>query len=160
MIEFSRSENEEDELEQILKDSKRMAMASQLCKIFSFTDMLEYTSQLMPDIQKRRTGPREQNIALVEKILDTLKLAQGHALGFQRQIIALVSAGEDALLEDRKKAGISYFLLQVITPCSLLVDEHLKLLEDFPKVLKQTKAFTGIKEQLQQKSKELNMLLY
>ena len=156
VIRFSQSENEEDELEAILKDSMRLAMASQLCKIFSFTELISFTEQLLPDIQKRRTGPREQNLALTDNILKTLSQAQTHATSFQKQIHLLVKSADDTQLEERKKAGVNYFLKEVMTPCLQQVDEHFKLLEEFPKIAKQTKAFTSLKEQLQQKIKELN----
>ena len=159
VIEFSRSENEEDELEVILKDSMRQAMASQLCRIFSFAELITFTEALIPDIQKRKTGPRQQNMAVIENVLKVLRQAQTHAENFQKQIRQLATAVDDAQLEQRKRAGISYFLLQVVDPCSQLINDHFILLEEFPKVAKQTKAFTSLKEQLQLKSKDLNDIL-
>ena len=72
-------ENDEDELEEILRQSTRRAAAAQLCRIFSFKEQIAFTEQLLPEILKRKTGPKEKNIALHEKIVGILKQAQKHA---------------------------------------------------------------------------------
>ena len=69
VVDYSRSEMEEDELEEILEQSTRRAVVALICKIFSFTELIAYTEQLLPDILKRKTGPKEKNIALHEKIV-------------------------------------------------------------------------------------------
>jgi ATP-dependent exoDNAse (exonuclease V) alpha subunit len=158
VVAFARSEHEEDELEIILKDSKRIAMASRLCKIFTFSELAAFTEQLIPDLRKRKTGPREQNLELIERILGVLTQAQAHAVSFQKLIYNLVRSTDDVKLEERKAAGVHYFLQQVINPAIQWIDDHLKLLDTFPKVAKQTKAWTDIKDQLQLKAKELNDL--
>lgn len=159
VIEFARTENEEDELDALLGDATRLAMASKLCRIFSFMDLLVYIEQQLPEMEKRKTGPRQQNLALLDKVMTSVKQAQAHALGFQKQIIMLTQQGNDEFLHERKRAGANYFLLQVLMPINASVDEHIKLLDSFPKIAKQTKAFTGLKDQLQQKTKELALLI-
>ena len=160
VIEFSRTENEEDELAEILKESTRLAMAAQLCRVFSFGELIAFTEQLVPDLQKRKSGPKEENMLVIEKILTLLRKSQTHAETFQKQIHQIVKAADQGQLEQRKKAGVHYFLFEVIDPCSQWLKEHFVLLGGLPEIAKQTKAFTSLREQLQLKSKELNEVLF
>ena len=108
IVDFAKLENDEDELEELLSESVRKAHASQLCKIFSFAELISYAEQLVPEILKRKTGPKEKNLAMIEKILLTLKDAQKHAAAFHKQIHSLISTEDGAKLNERKKAAIKY----------------------------------------------------
>ncbi len=159
VADFAESEHEEDELEELLVQSRRKAMASHLGRIFSFMDLIAHTEQLLPEILKRKTGPKEKNIELHEKIVTALKQAQGHAQGFQKQINALVAALDDERLEERKKAGVSYFSQQVLTPLITLLDEHITSLGTLTKVAKQVITWKILQVQLKQKQTEINALV-
>ncbi len=159
VIAFSENENEEDELEAVLYESERRAMAARLQRIFSFAELIEYTIQQRPDLVKRKTGPREENLALQEKVLSSLEQAQVHATTFGWEISNLVAAGDDTKLQDRKTSAIHYFTGKVLQPLIQAVDAHFVLLDTFPKVAKQTRLWTGMKEQLQAKEKELQLVI-
>ena len=159
VVDFAESEHDEDELEELLVQSRRKALASHLGRVFSFMDLMAHTEQLLPEILKRKTGPKEKNIELHGKILVTLKQAQGHAQGFQKQINVLVASLDDALLEERKKAGVSYFSQQVLTPLIALIDEHITSLGTLTKVAKQVKTWKDLNVLLKQKQTEINALV-
>jgi ATP-dependent exoDNAse (exonuclease V) alpha subunit len=156
VIEFSANESEEDELEQILKEGERKAMATRLQRVFSFAELVEFVGQQRADLAKRKTGPREENMALYGKIMTSLEQTQVHATNFGREISKLTIAGDDDKLEQRKAAAVDYFAGKILQPLLVAVDAHFILLDTFPKVAKQTKLWTGIKEHLQSKEKELN----
>ncbi len=155
VVDFARSENEEDELEELLLHSRRKAHEAQLCKIFSFTELITYLEQMLPDIMKRKTGPREKNMHLIEEIIHTLDKAQKHAGGFHKQIRILINDNEDSLLAARKRAGITYFTEQVLEPMIAKVDEHIGTLGTLTKVAKQVKQWKELNNELKLKVAEL-----
>ncbi len=155
VVDFARSENEEDELEELLLHSRRKAHEAQLCKIFSFTEQITYLEQMLPDIMKRKTGPREKNMHLLEDIIQTLDKAQKHAGGFHKQIRILINDNEDSLLAARKRAGIAYFTEQVLEPMMAKVDEHISTLGTLTKVAKQVKQWKELNNELKLKIAEI-----
>jgi len=159
VADFAQSENEEDELEELLTESKRKAHASQLCRVFSFAALITYAEPLLPELLKRKTGPLEKNLALHKKIMEALKQAEGHALGFQKQINALVAALDDELLDERKKKAATYFSEQVLKPLTTEIDQHITSLGTLTKVAKQVKSWKDLNVQLKQKQKEINALM-
>ncbi len=159
VADFAESEHEEDELEELLVQSRRKAQASHLGRVFSFMDLIAHTEQLLPEILKRKTGPKEKNLELHGKIVVTLKQAQGHAQGFQKQINVLVASLDDAMLEERKRAGVSYFSQQVLASTIALVDEHIASLGTLTKVAKQVKTWKDLNVLLKQKQTEINALV-
>ncbi len=156
VIEFARNENEEDELEEILTQSKRAALESQLRKIFSFTDLIIYTEQLLPEILKRKTGPKEKNIELYQQIVDDLTKAQKHAGGFHKQIHELIATMDDERLAERRLAAVNYFTSKVLQPCMASVEQHISSLGTLTKVAKQVKIWKDLKHQLQMKVDEIS----
>ena len=155
VVDYAQSENEEDELEEILKQSMRQAAVSQLCRIFSFKEQMSATEQLLPDILKRKTGPKEKNIALHEKIVGTLKQAQAHAEGFHRQIQALNTIANEERMIERKYAASKYFSAQVMDPIIESVEQHIVSLGTLTKVAKQVKTWKDLNVLLKQKCKEI-----
>ena len=156
IVDFAKLENDEDELEELLSESVRKAHASQLCKIFSFAELISYAEQLVPEILKRKTGPKEKNLAMIEKILLTLKDAQKHAAAFHKQIHSLISTEDGAKLNERKKAAIKYFTEKVLTPCITDTDEHIDAMGTLTKVAKQVKIWKDLNEQMKLKVTEIN----
>ncbi len=159
VADFAELEQEEDALENILVQGRRKAQASQLGKIFSFMDLMAHTEQLLPELLKRKTGPKEKNIALHDQLMAALKLAQGHAQGFQKQIHALIISQDDLLLEERKKKGAQYFSEQVLKPLIVAIDEHIASLGTLTKVAKQVKTWKDLNTMLKQKQTEINDVL-
>jgi ATP-dependent exoDNAse (exonuclease V) alpha subunit len=155
IVTFAQSENEEDELEEILTESKRHAIAAQLYKIFSFTELTSYIEQILPDLLKRKTGPKEKNLALHEQLLKRLHDAHKHATAFHKEIHKLIAAMDDSRLGERKKAAAKYFTEQVMNPCILSVDEHIASLGTLTKVAKQVKIWKELNNQLKLKNEEI-----
>jgi ribosomal protein L17 len=156
VIEFAQSEHDEEELEALLLQGKRQAMAVELGKVFSFTDLLGQVEEMRTELLKRKTGPKEQNLLLYEKITVTLTKAQSHAETFQKEIHNLVSSGDDGQLQQRSDAAVSYFNEKVIQPCMQWVEQHQALLSTYPKVAKLQKIWRTFAETLKEKTKELN----
>lgn len=159
VIEFSRNEQEEDELQAVLEDCERKAMALRLQRIFSFTELGEGLLKERPEMMKRKTGPKEQNLALLEQLRRSVLDAQEHALKFGRQLEQLAMARQEEQLQLRKQAGVAYFTEQVLQPGIALVDAHFVLLDTYPKLAKQTKSWKDIKTLLANKIKELQQVL-
>jgi ATP-dependent exoDNAse (exonuclease V) alpha subunit len=155
VIDFAQSENEEDELEEILTYSKRKALEIKLCAIFSFTELISHVEQMLPEILKRKTGPKEKNLALHEQLLNSLKKAQGHALGFHKEIRFLIGGMEDERLAARKKAAVNYFTVQVLDPCVASVEAHIVSLGTLTKVAKQVLLWKKLTVQLKQNAAEI-----
>jgi len=155
VVAYAESENEEGELEDILKQSTRQAAVSQLCRVFSFKELIRATEQILPELLKRKTGPKEKNIALNEKIAGILKQAQAHAEGFHRQVRALNNESDDAKMNERKLAASKYFCTQVIEPLIESVDQHIVSLGTLTKVAKQVKIWKNLNALLRQKTGEM-----
>jgi len=153
---FAESEKDEDELEDLLRQSSRQAMAAQLVRIFSFTDILAAAELLHMELLKRKTGPKEKNIELLEKAREVLYKAQGHAQGFHKQVHNLVLALDDDMLAGRKKAAAAYFTQQVLDPCIADIDTHIASLGTLTKVAKQVRAWKEFNLLLKQKSAIIN----
>ena len=153
---FARNENDEDELEEILYDSKRKALATRLCKVFTLAEQITFAEQMVPDLMKRKTGPKEQNLQVLQTVLKTLKDAQVHAENFQRQILVLNEEENDEKLHERKAAAILYFSLKVLSPCITSIDEHIVTLGTHAKVAKQVKMWKELNAVLRQKVSSLN----
>jgi ATP-dependent exoDNAse (exonuclease V) alpha subunit len=159
VIEFSHNEQEEDELQAVLEDCERKAMALRLQRIFSFTELGEGLLKERPEMMKRKTGPKEQNLALLEQLRQSVLDAQEHAQKFGRQLEQLAMARQEEQLQLRKQAGVAYFTEQVLQPGIALVDAHFVLLDTYPKLAKQTKSWKDIKTLLANKIKELQQVL-
>lgn len=155
VVDFARTESEEDELEEILLQSRRKAYESLLIRIFSFTDQIAYAEQMMPDLMKRKTGPKEKNIHLLEEIIKTLIKAQGHAQGFHKQIRTLIAGGDDSLLAARRRAGITYFTGQVLDPLVASIDQHIVALGTLTKVVKQVRVWKEMNNELKLKKEAI-----
>ncbi len=149
---FAESEKDENELDDLLRQSSRNAMAAQLIRTFSLTDVLAATEPLHMDLLKRKTGPREKNIELLEKTREALLKAQGVAQGFHKQVQNLVVALDDDMLAQRKKAAAAYFTTQVLAPCIADVEAHITSLGTLTKVAKQVRAWKEFNLLLRQKS--------
>ena len=156
IVAFAESELEDEELDGLLKQGIRQAMASQLNKVFTFTELIAYTEQLLPALLKRKTGPKEKNLQLHEKILADLKQAQKHAEGFKKQVNSLIAQSEDEKLGQRKMAAVAYFTAQVLNPCIALVEEHIVSLGTLTKVAKQVKQWKDLAIQLRLKAAEIS----
>jgi len=155
VIAYAQSENEEDELEEILRQSTRRAAAAQLCRIFSFKEQIAFTEQLLPEILKRKTGPKEKNIALHEKIVGILKQAQSHAEGFHRQVNNLVNSADNEKVFERKIAASKYFTEQVMNPIIESIERHIESFGTLTKVAKQVKIWKDLNVFLKQKTGEI-----
>ena len=155
VVEFARSESDEAELEEVLKQSMRAAAATRLCRLFSFTDIIANVEQAIPDLMKRKTGPKEKNLQLAEETLRALTKAQQHAEAFHRQIHILAAANDDVQLEARKSAGINYFAIQVLDPCVAAIDAHITSLGTLTKMAKQVSIWKDLNAQLRRKNTDM-----
>lgn len=155
VIDFAQSENEEDELDDILDRSRREAAAIRLSRIFSFEELLAHAEHMLPAIMKWKTGPKEKNISLHEKLAQALTKAEGHAKGFHKEINLLTAAAEFERLYERKNAASKYFSEQVLTPLISATEAHLTSIGTLSKVAKQARAWKEMKEYLVQKDKEI-----
>jgi PIF1-like helicase len=155
VIAFAENENDEDELDEILGQSIREAAAAKLCKLFSFSELVERTEQLLPDLMKRKTGPKEKNLQLHDNTTKSLQKAQKHAEAFQKEILHLSASLNETKLAERKHAAINYFSNQVLNPLVLAIDEHIVSLGTLTKVAKQVKLWKELNLLLKQKIAEL-----
>jgi ATP-dependent exoDNAse (exonuclease V) alpha subunit len=155
VMEFAKSEMDEEQLDEQLSKSKRLSHWLQLCKTFSFTDLIEEIEELQTSIVKKRAGPKEENSILCEHLLTILSECQLHAEKFHKQMQQLVEAGEDEKLEERVKAAATYFSEKILLPCTEKIIEHLVLLSKYTKVLKQVMDWREYKALLDKKVKEL-----
>ena len=153
--EFAKMEMDEAQLEVQFNRSKREASWMQLCKVFSFTEVIEYAREFQIDIVKRKTGPREENSILSEQLLRTWLESQGHAAKFHKQMQQLLVGFEDEKLGERLNAASVYFCDKMISPCIEKIKMHLQLLETHMKVRKQVKLWNEYQVLLEQKMKEL-----
>ncbi len=157
VVNYARSENDEDELEVILKQAVRQAAATHICRVFSFTDLIAHTDQLLPELLKRKTGPKEKNLATHDKVITDLKRAQTHAIAFHRQVLSLIDSS-GILLNERKHAATKYFSEQVLNPCIDAVDQHIVSLGTLAKVAKHVKLWKELNVQLRLKADEIKNL--
>jgi hypothetical protein len=155
VLDFAQRESGEKELEIILGQARRRALETQLCKIFSFTDLLVHVEQMLPEIMKRKTGPKEKNLQLHTDVSDSLRKAQGHAQGFHKEIKQLVFMTDDAKMEYRKAAAVAYFNDKVLHPLIVQVDAHIISLGTLTKVAKQVLMWKKLTVQLKQKIAEI-----
>ncbi|WP_345080409.1 ATP-dependent DNA helicase [Nemorincola caseinilytica] len=158
VMEFSQYENEEDELDAVLAESELKAKALALQQRFMFGALLELMAQHLPDLQKVRSGPKEQNLALHEKITQRLTGAEAHAALFGKQLQTLLAEANEEKLAARLAAAAAYFDKEVLTACLQWVDEHLALLREYQKVLRQTRIWMEVKEMLVVRQKEMRSL--
>jgi len=155
VVEFAHTESTEDELDDQLDKSRREAAAARLYKIFSFTELLAQTEQMMLVILKWKTGPKEKNEALYTLLTEQLRKAEGHAKGFHKEVHALTEAVELVRLYERKQAATTYFSTKVMAPLLAEVELHIATLGTLAKVAKQTKAWKEMHELLKQKNTSL-----
>lgn len=155
IIAFSESELEDTQLDGILEEGKRQAMAAQLGRIFNFTELMAYTEQLKPDLMKRKTGPKEKNMLLLARVYADLEQAQKHAEGFKRQVRSLLELSQDGKLGERKSAAVAYFNMQVLNPCIAVIEEHIVSLGTLTKMAKQLKLWKDLTNQLKLKASEI-----
>ena len=156
IIDFAQMENDEDELEELLAESSRKAHAAKLCRIFSLDALVGLAEQLLPELLKRKTGPKEQNVQLQADIFKALQDAEKHALNFQRQIKQLAANLDSTQLEERKTAAKNYFSGKVLQPLIDTIAAHIISLGTLTKVAKQAITWKVFENELKQKKKEID----
>jgi hypothetical protein len=159
VIEFAQNESEEDELAVVLEQSERLAQATMLQRKFSFDDLVKYAISQQPELLKRKTGPKEEGIVLLDNIIRSLQKAQKHAESFGRELQRLFETQDHKQLRLRKTAAVNYFADQVIAPAIKGIEAHFVLLETFPKITKQSKLWGALKLLLAEREKELRDIL-
>jgi ATP-dependent exoDNAse (exonuclease V) alpha subunit len=155
VVAFAESESEEDVLEEMLRNSRRQAVGSHLCRLFSFHELVAQTIQMHTELLKRKTGPVEQNMALHGKILKTLNQAEEHAQAFQKQIMLLIQREDDAQLEIRKAAASVYFCTKVIDVCTEWTNAHITYLGTIPKPAKHITMWKLLETHLKDKAAKI-----
>ena len=158
IVAFAESELEEHQLDGLLQEGKRQAMAAKLSRVFNFSELVNYTEQVHQDLAKRKTGPKEKNLQMHAKIFSDLEQAQKHAAGFRKQIQALIATSDDEKLNERKAAAVAYFTVQVLDPLLKSIDEHIVSLGTLTKVAKQVKIWKDLANQLKLKVTEINRI--
>lgn len=156
VVEFSQYENDEEELDEVLAESELKARSLALRQRFMFNSLIEHMEQQLPELQKVRSGPKEQNFALHEKITQSLTAAQATATKFGQQLQTLLLEGNEEKLNERLSAASTYFDTNVLSPSIQWVDEHLAVLREYQKVLRQTRIWMEVKEKLAAKKKEVS----
>jgi len=155
VTEFSEYESDEEELEAVLEEGALKAKAARMQKIFALDGLVAQTKQMLPELLKRKTGPKTENLELQDKLLRTLEQANGHAETFGAQMRDLILSSNTTVLQERQRAAVKYFTTQVISPCVQWIDAHFAALEKHPKVTKQTKMWTDMKTALVVKRRQL-----
>ncbi len=158
IIAFAENENDENELDEILVKSTRMANVRLLCTIFSFQELIYDLEQIIKKTNKLKTGPVENTLTLGEKLLFTLNNAQEHAFNFQKQLNYLSSIFDDEKLTERKKSAIIYFTDKVIQVCLDDVKAHVLLLATLSNKAKHEKYWKEVTSILQIKMNDLKSL--
>jgi hypothetical protein len=155
VTEFSEYESDEDELEAVLEEGALKAKAVRMQKTFALDELVAQTKQMLPELLKRKTGPKTENLELQDKLLRTLEQANAHAETFGAQMRDLILSSSTTLLHERQRAAVKYFTTQVISPCVQWIDAHFIVLDKHPKVAKQTKLWTEMKTTLVVKRRQL-----
>ena len=117
---------------------------------------MSLAEQLLPELLKRKTGPKEQNVQLQADIFKALQDAEKHALNFQRQIKQLAANLDSTQLEERKTAAKNYFSGKVLQPLIDTIAAHIISLGTLTKVAKQAITWKVFENELKQKKKEIN----
>jgi hypothetical protein len=155
VMDYAQSENDEDELDNILDQGRRLAAATRLCRIFSFADIIAHADKMLPEIIKRKTGPIEKSRELHEKIASGMLKAERHALGFHREIKSLMMEMNFEKLYERKHAATRYFTELVLEPLIAAISAHITSLGTLTKMAKQVKEWKEMKDYLTLKEKEI-----
>ncbi len=159
VINFAQNESDEDELEELLETSMRQTAAEQLCKLYSLTELTALAERTRPELIKKKSGPVEENLKVIDAVIELLNDAKPHADNFQRLIMSLSAARSSEKLEERKKAATAYFTDKVVAPCRTQIAAHLLLLETYGKIIKLTKLWKDLDAALIEKANELQKAL-
>ncbi|MBX2904674.1 MAG: AAA family ATPase [Taibaiella sp.] len=159
VLSFAANEMDENELDELLEASRLKQLLTQLQSVFFFTELITYITGLRKELDKRKTGPREENLATQAYLFDTLVAAQVHAARFGEQLALLVPRGDTKALEERLQAAVAYFSAHTFMPCLERVAAHKKLLEQFPKVAKQNKLWREAEMAIRAKVTEMGSAL-
>lgn len=155
IVAFARNEYEEDELNEILEEGRKKALAARLCTIFSLSELILNTEQLLPDLLKRKTGPKEKNIKLYEDVIKALSTANKHAENFKKEIKQLAATQQHSKLEERTVAAARYFSEQVLQPITAQVDDHITSLGTLTKAAKQVRTWKDLNNHVKHKLTEI-----
>jgi len=155
IIAFAETEANNDELDERLFRSMRLAKLAELLRTFTFTEEIEATERHIMELGKRKTGPTEQNQLIAADILAQLQHAQKHAQSFHRQLQNLHHAGDDAQIKDRETKARTYFVEQVLAPIIATVTAHLASFGTQTKVAKQVRAWKNFKALLEEKKRQI-----
>jgi len=139
VMRFAANEMDEDEMTELLEASRLKQLLIHLQTIFSFAELTTYITGLRKELEKRKTGPREENLDTQIFLYETFVAAQVHAARFGEQLAQLVPRGDMQAVAARVQAAFAYFREKVFAPCLERIAAHRKLLDNFPKVAKQTR---------------------
>jgi hypothetical protein len=159
VVAFSEYEDDEEELEVALEEGELRAKSARLQQQFSFAGLVTLLQQQLPVLQKTKTGPREENIALQDKLFSNMSAAHVNAEKFCKLLHALVMNKEASRMHERMAAAVGYFDKQVLEPAILQVTAHLALLETHTKVVKQVRLWKDVKTELEAKLKEIRSVM-
>ena len=155
VVAFAQSEHDEEELEELLASGKRQARATQLGEVFSFTDLIAHAEPIRPFIIKRKTGPKEENLELIDKVLTSLRQAHAHATSFGKELLRISATGDEAMLQQRKAAAVQYFTTNVLEASMQSITDHEVFLEKYTKAIRQSKIWKDLHTALKEKADEL-----
>ena len=144
VIDFASSETEESIQDELLRQSVRRSRVARICRAVSFIELIAASEQMLVEILKKKTGPKEKNIALNDQMTSTLKAAQVHAVKFHKTISLLTAEADEEKLNERKNAAVNYFSNQVLNLCYSAIEDHIAYLNLSPKTSKQTKPWKDI----------------
>jgi hypothetical protein len=159
VTQFAQNENEEDELEELLQTSMRLTAAEQLCKLYSLTELTSHAERMRVELLKKKSGPMEENLKVIDEVIRLLTDAKIHADNFQKHIMSLSATNKNEKLEERKKAATTYFTDKTLNPCRLLLANHFLLLETYGKILKLMKVWKELDTALETKINDLQKAL-
>jgi hypothetical protein len=155
VLDFASLESGEDELETILKESRRHTAAERLSKLFNFKELVIAADQTHADLLKRKPTT-DKNTELIETIKKTMREAQTHGDSFGKQIHNLIATLEDQKLDERVKAAATYFTEKVLNPTIASIDQQITSLGVLTKVAKQVKLWKELNTKLKLKVTDIS----
>jgi len=138
VIEFTRLEQEEDQLAQELQQEQQLFIARSLVQIFDWLKLTEGMQFHYDDYEKRTIPDKNASILWAKNLLDAVLKQQEMADKFTRQLEQLLPGAQQdgyQFLHQRVSAGSTYFL-QAMDEVETSITNHITEVKPKPKAKK------------------------
>ncbi|RYZ48505.1 MAG: hypothetical protein EOO14_22005, partial [Chitinophagaceae bacterium] len=160
VIEFAQREEDDDHLQQLLREEKEKFQAEMLVKTFNWSKVLSALHDWKENIAGKKLPDPEGTLALCTELMTKAAAQATVADKFQAQLQQIIGGGDKDLLQQRVNKAILYFAKALADEIILPLQQHLSSLRFASKITKYVKDLRVTEAVILQQLDKLNKIVF